>query len=177
VAGRAASVSTGLVPGDSFLSRFTDADPAGALRELLPCCASHRWAGEMMVGRPYRDTAQLVARSDAVFGRLAWGDLLEALGAHPRIGERADGEGPEARWSRDEQAAAAGAGDELQQANVDYEDCFGHVFLICATGLSADTILTEARRRLRNEPGVEREEVREELRKIAALRLVKLAEA
>lgn len=177
MAGCAAAVSTGRVPGDSFLWRLNDADPAGALEDLLSCCSSRRWAAEMVVGRPYGDVNQLVARSDRVFKALAWEDLRQALEAHPRIGDRAAGESREAGWSRDEQAAAADAGDELKQANVDYEDRFGHVFLICATGLSADAILAEARRRLRNEPGVEREEVREELRKIAALRLVKLAEA
>ncbi|MBC6448790.1 2-oxo-4-hydroxy-4-carboxy-5-ureidoimidazoline decarboxylase [Actinokineospora sp. HBU206404] len=157
--------------------RFNDADPAGALEDLLACCSSRRWAGEMVVGRPYRDVTQLVERSDRVFRALAWDDLRHALDAHPRIGDRAVGENREAGWSRDEQAAAVGAGDELKQANVDYEDRFGHVFLICATGLTADAILAEARRRLRNDIAAEREEVRQELRKIAALRLVKLAEA
>ncbi|TDP70764.1 2-oxo-4-hydroxy-4-carboxy-5-ureidoimidazoline decarboxylase [Actinokineospora alba] len=165
------------MPGDSFLWRFNDADPAGALDDLLACCSSRRWAGEMVVGRPYGDVNQLIARSDRVFAALQWEDLREALDAHPRIGERAVGDSREAGWSRGEQAAAGGGGDELKQANVDYEDRFGHVFLICATGLTADAILAEAHRRLRNDVAAEREEVREELCKIAALRLVKLAEA
>ncbi|MGH3862388.1 MAG: 2-oxo-4-hydroxy-4-carboxy-5-ureidoimidazoline decarboxylase [Actinokineospora sp.] len=165
------------MPGDSFLWRFNDADPAGALDDLSVCCSSRRWAGEMVVGRPYRDVNQLVERSDRVFRALGWADLREALDAHPRIGDRATGESREAGWSRDEQAAASGAGDELNQANVDYEDRFGHVFLICATGLSADTILAEVLRRVRNDVAVEREEVRVELCKIAALRLRKLAGA
>jgi 2-oxo-4-hydroxy-4-carboxy-5-ureidoimidazoline decarboxylase len=159
-----------------MLSRLNAADSEGAFATLLPCCASRRWAGEMVDGRPYRDLEILIARSDAIFAELGWVDLKEALDAHPRIGERAAGSSQEATWSRGEQSAVRGADDELKQANVDYEDRFGHVFLICATGLDAQTILDSARRRLGNDVETERAEVRAELRKIVALRLAKLGD-
>jgi 2-oxo-4-hydroxy-4-carboxy-5-ureidoimidazoline decarboxylase len=180
VAGWGHSVSTWLVPGDPFLSRLTAADPAAAIAEFLQCCASRRWAAEMVARLPYRTVGELAAESTAVFAKLDWADILEALDAHPRIGDRAAGANREAAWSRAEQAAATGAdgtADELRQANADYEDRFGHVFLICATGLSAETILAHARRRLANDDAAERTEVRQALHDIAALRLAKLAES
>ncbi|WP_436496135.1 2-oxo-4-hydroxy-4-carboxy-5-ureidoimidazoline decarboxylase [Actinokineospora sp. HUAS TT18] len=176
VAASSRPVSTWLVPGDSFLSRLNAADPEGAIATLLPCCASRRWAGEMVDSRPFKDLDDLTARSDTIFAELDWPDVREAIDAHPRIGEKATGTGLEARWSRAEQSAAQGGNDELKQANVDYEDRFGHVFLICATGLDAQAILENARRRLANDDNAERVEVREELRKIVALRLAKLGD-
>ncbi|CRK55964.1 2-oxo-4-hydroxy-4-carboxy--5-ureidoimidazoline (OHCU) decarboxylase [Alloactinosynnema sp. L-07] len=164
------------MPGDSFLSRLNAADSEGAIATLLPCCASRRWAGEMADNRPYRDLHSLTTTSTEIFERLAWDDVREALDAHPRIGERAAGPSQEATWSRAEQAAAQGADDELKQANIDYEDRFGHVFLICATGLDAPTILAAARRRLANNEDTERVEVRAEMRKIVAIRLAKLGD-
>ncbi|WP_194201882.1 2-oxo-4-hydroxy-4-carboxy-5-ureidoimidazoline decarboxylase [Glycomyces albidus] len=83
----------------------------------------------------------------------------------------------EAAWSRGEQARAMTADEsvraELAEANAAYERRFGRVFLICATGLTAEEILAEARRRLRNDDPTERAEARAELRKIVALRLDK----
>ncbi|RRR97462.1 2-oxo-4-hydroxy-4-carboxy-5-ureidoimidazoline decarboxylase [Glycomyces terrestris] len=83
----------------------------------------------------------------------------------------------EAEWSRSEQSRAMTAGDavkaELAAANAAYERRFGRVFLICATGLTAEEILAEARRRLANDDATERAEARAELRRIVALRLAK----
>jgi 2-oxo-4-hydroxy-4-carboxy-5-ureidoimidazoline decarboxylase len=107
-----------------------------------------------------------------VLRALAWTDVEQALAAHPRIGERAAGASREAAWSREEQAGAS-PNDELVAGNVAYEERFGHVFLICATGLSGAEILAEVKNRLGNEPATERDVVREELRKIVDLRLGK----
>ena len=113
-----------------------------------------------------------------VYDSLGWTDVLEALDAHPRIGERASGADREASWSRGEQAAASRAAtsvtDALVEANREYEQLFGHVFLICATGRSAEAILTNLRARLGNAPADERLVVLVELRKITHLRLHKL---
>jgi 2-oxo-4-hydroxy-4-carboxy-5-ureidoimidazoline decarboxylase len=83
----------------------------------------------------------------------------------------------EAEWSRGEQSRAmtadASVRAELTAANAAYERRFGRVFLICATGLTAEEILAEARRRLGNDDPAERAESRAELRKIVALRLDK----
>ncbi|WP_344267459.1 2-oxo-4-hydroxy-4-carboxy-5-ureidoimidazoline decarboxylase [Actinomadura napierensis] len=158
---------------------------------LLACCASHRWAAEVAAGRPYADLAELRAASAKALAALDWADVEEALAAHPRIGDRLrssrqPGSGArlgsgdrEAAWSRGEQSGMDAAAAELRTALVEgnraYEDRFGHVFLICATGLSAAEMLTALRERLRNGTGEERAVVRTELAKIVDLRLAKLA--
>lgn len=159
---------------DSPLDAFNSAEPAPAEQELLACCASRRWADELLVRRPYRNLAQLRSVAARVLKELEWRDIEEALAGHPRIGERAVGTGREAGWSRDEQAGVADAEKEdLVGGNIAYEERFGHVFLICATGLSAETMLIRLRERLGNDPDAEREVVRVELGKIVDLRLGK----
>lgn len=154
---------------DPGLGRFNVLEPAGARAALRACCAAERWAGAVADGRPYADRAALHDRADTEMAGLAWDDIAEALAAHPRIGDRTEG------WSRQEQAGAARADDdvraELAAGNRTYEDRFGHVFLICATGLTATQMLAALRARLRHDPATEREVVRTELGKITALRL------
>lgn len=156
----------------SPLRGFNLAEPAEAERDLLACCASRRWADELLARRPYPDLATLRQVSATVLAQLDWTDVEQALAAHPRIGERAEGAGREVAWSREEQADAA-AGEDLAAANSVYEERFGHVFLVFATGLSGEEVLTALRTRLGNDPATERDVVREELRKIVDLRLGK----
>jgi 2-oxo-4-hydroxy-4-carboxy-5-ureidoimidazoline decarboxylase len=168
------------MPTESPLETLNEAEPEHAERELLACCAARRWADELIVHRPYHDVATLERISDRVFAKLDWTDIEQALAAHPRIGERVTGESREANWSRDEQAEARGDLDlqeELRVANAEYEKRFGHVFLINATGRSAEQILAALRTRLDNDASTERETIREELRQIATLRLRKLVGA
>jgi 2-oxo-4-hydroxy-4-carboxy-5-ureidoimidazoline decarboxylase len=132
----------------------------------------------MAAGEPYPDVDTLVRASDKVLAGLAWADIEQALSAHPRIGERAAGQGREARWSRGEQSAAETEDEhlhvELVEGNRAYERRFGHVFLICATGLPVEAVLASLRQRLGNDESTERDVVREELSKIVRLRLTKL---
>jgi 2-oxo-4-hydroxy-4-carboxy-5-ureidoimidazoline decarboxylase len=146
---------------------------------LLACCASRRWAAEVAAGRPYAGLAELRAASAKALAGLDWPDVEEALAAHPRIGDRARGEGREAAWSRGEQSGMDAAAAELRAAlaegNRAYEERFGHVFLICATGLGAAEMLAALRERLGNDDEAERAAVRAELAKIVDLRLARLA--
>jgi 2-oxo-4-hydroxy-4-carboxy-5-ureidoimidazoline decarboxylase len=166
------------MPTESSLDTLNAAEPEQAERELLTCCAAPRWADELIVRRPYRDVDTMITVSDAIFAELGWADIEQALAAHPRIGERAAGASREAGWSRAEQSAARTQDEtiaaELRAGNAEYEQRFGRVFLICATGLSAQEILAELRKRLDNDEDTERAVTREELRKIVALRLRKL---
>jgi 2-oxo-4-hydroxy-4-carboxy-5-ureidoimidazoline decarboxylase len=149
-----------------------------AERELLACCAAPGWARAVAAGRPYADLGAALAAADAASARLSWDGVTEALAAHPRIGERPDGPGREAAWSRREQAGMDTAGEgtaaALVAANKAYEERFGHVFLIFASGRTPEELLAAARTRLGNDPATERDVVREELRKIARLRLERL---
>src|ERR1039458_7421469 len=160
------------------LDRATAATAASLLR---PACASARWVGRLVSGRPYGTLDALVAASDAAIGALGWPDVEQALAAHPRIGDRTGSEGArgdtEAAWSRQEQSGArdapAGLLAGLRAGNAAYEERFGHVFLICATGMSAASMLDALQARLGHDPAAEREVVRAELMKIVRLRLAK----
>jgi len=156
----------------SPLDRLNLEEPAAAEHDLLACCASRRWADEILARRPYRDLAQLRSVSEQVLRVLSWPDVEQALAAHPRIGERAEGDTKEAGWSRDEQAGATPS-DRLVAGNREYEERFGHVFLVCATGLSTVDVLDVLHERIGNDPETERDTTREELRKIVDLRLGK----
>jgi 2-oxo-4-hydroxy-4-carboxy-5-ureidoimidazoline decarboxylase len=152
------------------------AEQAG--RELLACCAAREWARAVAGGRPYPDVAAALAAADAATAKLSWAEIETALAAHPRIGQRVAGSGREAAWSRREQSGVDCADEQtaaaLVAANRAYEERFGHVFLIFATGRTPAEMLAAAQARLGNDPAAEREVVREELRKIARLRLERL---
>ncbi|MGH3239174.1 MAG: 2-oxo-4-hydroxy-4-carboxy-5-ureidoimidazoline decarboxylase [Spirillospora sp.] len=139
--------------------------------ELSECCASRRWLGAV-TGRRYRDLDDLRAAGAGVLDELEWSDVEEALAAHPRIGDRVGG------WSKTEQSGMDGAAPDVRaaliQGNRAYEDRFGHVFLICATGRTATDMLGDLRDRLGNDADAERAVVRRELAKIVDLRLSKL---
>lgn len=159
------------------LDAFNALPPAEAERDLLTCCASRAFAARMTSLRPYAELGALLEEADAAVRELSWDDVLEALKAHPRIGERPDGGGREAAWSRREQS---GVEDdlraELAAANQAYEDRFGHVYLVCATGLTGAELLARLHHRLGNDERDERDVVRRELAAIARLRLSRLME-
>jgi 2-oxo-4-hydroxy-4-carboxy-5-ureidoimidazoline decarboxylase len=160
-----------------------DGAPADELRvRLRSCCAADAWVEAVMGGRPYASEVELLAESDRATAELDAAGLAQALAGHPRIGETAaaahGSDGRSAAWSRGEQAgvtgAAAGLLDELAAANAEYEQRFGHVYLVCASGRGADELLAICRARLRNDPESERGVVLGELAKINQLRLDKL---
>lgn len=159
------------------LADFDWAGVAAGAALLAPCCASRRWIDQLVRGRPHGSLAAITTASDAAIAELGWADIEQALAAHPRIGERAQGADRESAWSRQEQSAAATPEETTIEAvragNVEYERRFGHVFLICATGKSGEDVLAALTRRLDNAPAAEREIVRDELRQIVALRLAK----
>jgi 2-oxo-4-hydroxy-4-carboxy-5-ureidoimidazoline decarboxylase len=163
--------------GPIAVAEFDVAPAADAAAELMPCCTSRRWISGLVSGRPYARLDRLTAASDALLARLEWSELESARAGHPRIGERANANNRADGWSRQEQAGTATAAERVRQelaaGNLAYEQRFGHVFLICATGLSAEAMLSALRSRLRNDPVAEREVVRGELIKIVRLRLAK----
>ena len=155
--------------------------PADRLRPALAaCCDVPRWVDVVVGKRPYGDVAALTAVADQVLRELDDDEVDRALQAHPRIGDRPQGVSTEASWSRSEQSGVgddAGVRRELAEGNRQYEDRFGRVFLICATGLSAAQMLSRLQTRLTHDDAAEAAVVHEELRKIALLRLSKVVAA
>ena len=140
-----------------------------ATAELQRCCASTEWARRLNEARPFRDWEQLTAKADEVWRKLGETGWREAFAAHPRIGEKRAG------WSAQEQSKIA-PNDALMAINRDYEQRFGHVFLICATGLTNEQVLSAARERMNNSPDAEIRNAAEEQRKITRIRFMKLVE-
>lgn len=162
------------------LEEFNAATGERLMAALLACCDAPRWAEAVGAGRPYPDVDALVAAADKAAGTLEAHEIDRALAAHPRIGERAEGSDVESAWSRQEQSTVRrdhATQQALVEGNRAYEEKFGRVFLICATGLSAEQILAALHARLGNDPEREDEIVADELRKIAALRVRKLVTA
>ena len=148
-------------------------DAASAERELLRCCGSTRWAREMAAARPFADIDTMIRTSDQISASLDRADWLEAFAAHPRIGES-----PDSPWAAAEQSGGLGAPDDLRRRlatrNRLYEATFGYIFIVCATGKSADEMLSLLEQRLTNEECRELAVAADEQRKITNLRLAKL---
>jgi allantoicase len=141
-------------------------------RDLTACCGSSRWVDQMMKARPLSDVLGI---ADSIWNALSPNDWHEAFAAHPRIGEKkAD------RFSGGEQSGTAGASSdtmsELATVNRQYEERFGYIYIVCASGKSADEVLALARQRIANTPDDELRIAAEEQRKITRLRLLKLVE-
>jgi 2-oxo-4-hydroxy-4-carboxy-5-ureidoimidazoline decarboxylase len=153
--------------------------PRDEARELLlACCASTSWADRVLAGRPYHTVGDLLVAADEGCRNLGDDDVAEALAAHPRIGDRAEGGRREAQWSRQEQSAVSDADrrvkDDLREGNLRYEERFGQVFLIRAAGRSPAEILVELERRLTNDAAAERRETHQQLCEITRLRLERM---
>ena len=148
---------------------------------FLRCCGATQWARQMTARRPFADPAALFAAADEIGAGLSRDDWLEAFAHHPRIG---DLESLRTRfantraWAAGEQAGAASASEEvlhaLAEGNRAYEERFGYIFIVCATGKSAGEMLGLLHARLPNDPAAELHVAAEEQRKITHLRLEKL---
>jgi len=165
---------------NSVLARWNEIAHEEAMREILPCCGSTNWAARMASRRPFRDAASLLAASDEIWRRLGESDWLEAFRSHPRIGEsRAEktAGAQSSAWSAQEQQSVSSAENAVKlalvQGNRDYEQKFGRIFIVCATGKSAREILETLQRRLQNDPATELQQAVEEQRQIMQIRLKK----
>jgi OHCU decarboxylase len=135
----------------------------------------------MLAHRPFGTLARVLNEAEEIWWSLGPDDWREAFDHHPRIGEQASAapQGVVAKtWSADEQHGAATAGEDTRQAlaegNREYERRFGHIYLVCATGKSAQEMLALLRQRLRNDPATELRVAAREQAKITRLRLEKL---
>ncbi|MDQ5873647.1 MAG: 2-oxo-4-hydroxy-4-carboxy-5-ureidoimidazoline decarboxylase [Acidobacteriota bacterium] len=161
------------------LERLNALPPEEAVATLVSCCGSSEWARRVAAARPFGSEADLGEASDRIWRGLSRADWLEAFAAHPKIGSSvAAGPAQSRAWSLEEQRGASGASSEtladLAAANRAYEGRFGHIFIVCASGRTADEMLELARQRLGNDAESELALAAEEQRKITRLRLEKL---
>lgn len=160
------------------LQAFNRLSPLEAERLLRPCVDIPSWIAAVIAARPFAgiDAALMFARQASQHWQAE--DVNRALAQHPRIGERANGAGREAQFSRREQAAVDAQDVALAEAllagNRRYEAQFGQVFLIRAAGRDGQAILRELERRLSNSAEQEQRETAEQLREIVMLRFKEL---
>jgi 2-oxo-4-hydroxy-4-carboxy-5-ureidoimidazoline decarboxylase len=152
-----------------------------AAQELLKCCGSTRWGQRMTQHRPFETIEELTRTANEVWASLDQADWLEAFHSHPKIGEKKAAEPvskQSQQWSGQEQAGVRDADQEmidlLAQLNREYEEKFGFIFIVCATGKSAAEMLAILRERLRNAIDAELGIAAAEQAKITELRLKKL---
>ncbi|PWT94590.1 MAG: OHCU decarboxylase [Blastocatellia bacterium] len=162
----------------TWLNKLSSTD---ATTELLKCCGSRRWAEEVNNRRPFTSLSHLNETAHDVWWSLDRDDWLEAFRSHPKIGERTAKKEPAAQaqqWSTQEQAAIGKSSsqtkDLLAKLNHYYEAKFGYIYIVCATGKSAEEMLLILQDRLSNDPDDELKIAAAEQAKITALRLAKL---
>ncbi|MFJ3708148.1 2-oxo-4-hydroxy-4-carboxy-5-ureidoimidazoline decarboxylase [Streptomyces sp. NBC_01387] len=153
------------------LARFNTLRDSAARAVLHEVCASSAWGSKILAQRPFATAEALFLASDAATAELTAEDLAEAMAGHPPIGRPKPGDPTSSR----EQRGMAGASEELKvemlELNLAYQERFGHVFLICATGATGEQMRDAMKARIINTPERERELVRVELGRINRIRL------
>ncbi|HEV8539220.1 MAG TPA: 2-oxo-4-hydroxy-4-carboxy-5-ureidoimidazoline decarboxylase [Bacteroidota bacterium] len=171
------------------LEKINSLSPRDAVTLFRQCCGSLRWAQAMGERRPFGDEQQLFGVAEEVWDALAHDDWKEAFARHPRIGDikslrkkftrpSPEREGAALEWAKGEQAGAEGASEKVLKALVEgnnlYEAKFGFIFIVCATGKSAEEMLSILNQRLSNMPTEEIRTAANEQAKITRIRLEKL---
>jgi 2-oxo-4-hydroxy-4-carboxy-5-ureidoimidazoline decarboxylase len=179
---RAFGTATADTPSDALVQWLNGLDADAAAEAFARCCGAKRWVAGMVAARPFASRTHLHGAAEQLWWALGDGDWLEAFTHHPRIGADPDALrkkfGATADWSAGEQAGMQAADEAtiqaLAQGNRDYEARFGHIFIVCASGLTASTMLCMLQARMPNAPEFELRVAAGEQAKITALRLDKL---
>ena len=164
----------------SGLARLNALEESEAHAALLRCCGSTRWVRAMLAERPFASENELLSAADRLWDETGPEDWREAMTHHPRIGERQLREkfAATAGWSNQEQRGVTEAGEDvlkgLADGNRAYEEKFGFIFLVCATGKSAAEMLELLRARMGNDRETELRVAAGEQKKITRIRLEKL---
>ena len=163
------------------LNSLNSLPPADAEKQLLQCCGSTLWAKQIAEARPYSTLDALLASADEIWWSLDRNDWLEAFRSHPKIGEKKAAEPVSTQahqWSGQEQSGVTTASqdtvDSLATLNRAYEQKFGFIFIICATGKTSDEMLSALRERIEHDAADELPIAAAEQSKITVLRLKKL---
>lgn len=148
---------------------------------LTQCCGSTAWVGKMVASPPAEDLVDLIETAEEKWYECSEQDWLEAFEHHPKIGDKnlqKEKFGNSAQLAAKEQSGVDTASEkvleELAKHNQAYEGKFGYIFIVCATGKSAEEMLRILLSRLNNSPADEIKNAAEEQNKITALRLQKL---
>ncbi len=161
------------------LAEYNALEKEVAAKHLMDCCGSTQWVSKMMQHFPFSSEKQLVDLSSAVwYEQCHEADWRESFTHHPKIG---DVKSLTEKFAGKEQAGVAVATAEtiqaLAKANADYESKFGFIFIVCATGKSANEMLQLLLDRLQNTVEEELHIAMGEQQKISIIRFKKLLTA
>ncbi len=164
------------------LERWNGLAPEEAIASILPCCGSRAWAAALASARPVFDLETLLALSESIWHGLSPVDWQQAFDSHPRLGESHAKAATEISlaWSQQEQSRTRSneaASEALRKANLQYEQKFGRIFLLCADGRTTAEILSELERRVQRDEAAEWREAGEQQCQITRLRLVRWLES
>ncbi len=156
--------------------------PREELKEaLFKCCGSTAWVNKMLETFPADELVDLEENAEEIWWQCSEDDWKEAFTHHPKIGDIESLKkkfASTANWAAGEQSGAAVASQQtleaLAKGNDEYEKKFGYIFIVCATGKSAEEMLGLLLLRLPNEPKDEIKIAADEQLKITQLRLEKL---
>ena len=151
--------------------------------ELIKCCASAAWVNRMLDYIPAEDLVELLEDAEMEWWKCSENDWKEAFAAHPKIGDPdslAKKYSVTAEWAAEEQKNIQAASGETIRALVDangkYEEKFGYIFIVCATGKSAEEMMGILHSRLQNSPEEEIKIAADEQNQITKIRIQKLLE-
>jgi 2-oxo-4-hydroxy-4-carboxy-5-ureidoimidazoline decarboxylase len=163
---------------NKVLARWNSLDPATAAREALPCCGSQAWATALASRRPIADETSLINASTRIWLALPEDAWQQAFDSHPRIGQshaQTHATEESLRWSAQEQRTALSENNAarlaLEEASRRYEQKFGRIFIVCATGKTSAEMLAILEERMKNDAATELREAAEQQRQITQLRL------
>lgn len=163
------------------LTEFNSANAPLATTLLTQCCAAQAWVAKMVNARPFNTVDEILNAAQAYWQTMDEANLLAAFSAHPKIGDVNSLHKKFANTqtlAANEQSGVNGSTHEtleaLAQANEAYFQKFGFIFIVCATGKSAEHMLNLLNQRLPNNHSTELKNAAREQAKITALRLQKL---
>jgi 2-oxo-4-hydroxy-4-carboxy-5-ureidoimidazoline decarboxylase len=161
------------------LEQFNSLSIAEARENLFRCCGSTNWVNELMRFFPFNSNEELLQKSDAIWESCDEGDFLEAFSHHPKIGQSPEKKHEStSQWASGEQTGMKSAAEkirnDLADGNYHYEKKFGYIYIVCATGKSAEEMLDILNERLKNDPKKEMRIAAAEQNKITHIRLEKL---
>ena len=153
------------------------------IAELTKCCGSSAWVNRMLPFIPADDMIELLEDAEEQWYTCSVEDWKEAFSHHPKIGDvesLSKKFAATAQWASGEQSGVHAASKEtiqaLAESNRLYEEKFGYIFIVCASGKSAAEMLGILQARLKNEPEEEIKIAADEQNKITKLRIEKLLE-
>lgn len=158
------------------LPDFNNLDKNIAAKELFSCCGSAKWVSSLMKKFPFESQEVFVEQATTTwYDECDKEDWLESFSQHPKIGDK---KSLTEKFAGKEQAGVAAATQEvieaLAKANDEYEKRFGFIFIVCATGKSAEEMLRLLNDRLKNDPDSELTIAMNEQHKITLIRFKKL---